>query len=60
MQRLRKDQWHGRVLEILLEVLKQDKITSTLVLSEAVTMMGGLAGDKKESFCTIILRTTLR
>jgi len=44
---VKKDQWHGRVREILPEVLKQDKITSILVLSEAVTMVGSLAGGKK-------------
>ncbi|AUB59567.1 PIN domain protein [anaerobic digester metagenome] len=43
---IKKDQWHTRVLEILPEVTKQDKITSIVVLSEAVTMVGSLAGGK--------------
>lgn len=44
---IKKDQWHGRVRKILPEVQKQDKVTSILVLSEAVTMVGSLAGGKK-------------
>ncbi|WP_321421444.1 PIN domain-containing protein [uncultured Methanobacterium sp.] len=43
---IKKDQWHTRVLEILPEVTKQDKMTSIVVLSEAVTMVGSLAGGK--------------
>lgn len=43
---IKKDQWHTRVLEILPEVTKQDKMTSIFVLSEAVTMVGSLAGGK--------------
>jgi len=41
---IKKDQWHTRVLQILPEVTKQDKMTSIVVLSEAVTMVGSLAG----------------
>ena len=43
---IKKDQWHTRVLEILPEVTKQNKMTSIVVLSEAVTMVGSLAGGK--------------
>jgi predicted nucleic acid-binding protein len=43
---IKKDQWHTRVLEILPEVTKQEKMTSIVVLSEAVTMVGSLAGGK--------------
>jgi hypothetical protein len=43
---IKKDQCHTRVLEILPEVTKQDKMTSIVVLSEAVTMVGSLAGGK--------------
>ncbi|MEG3224603.1 MAG: nucleic acid-binding protein [Methanobacteriales archaeon Met13] len=44
---IKKDQWHGRVREILPEVQKQDKTTSIHDISQAVTMLGGLAGGKK-------------
>ncbi|EKQ51543.1 MAG: putative nucleic acid-binding protein [Methanobacterium sp. Maddingley MBC34] len=44
---IRKDQWHQRLQDILPEVTKQDKVTSIFVLSEAVTMVGSLAGGKK-------------
>jgi uncharacterized protein len=43
---IKKDQWHTRVLEILPEITKQDKMTSIVVLSEAVTTVGSLAGGK--------------
>lgn len=43
---IKKDQWHTRVLEIIPEVTEQDKMTSIVVLSEAVTMVGSLAGGK--------------
>ncbi|MBI5460450.1 PIN domain-containing protein [Methanobacterium sp.] len=43
---IKKDQWHTRVREILPEVTEQDKMTSIVVLSEAVTMVGSLVGGK--------------
>ncbi|MDY9922316.1 type II toxin-antitoxin system VapC family toxin [Methanobacterium sp.] len=43
---IKKDQWHARVRKILPEVTEQDKMTSIVVLSEAVTMVGSLAGGK--------------
>ncbi|MGZ7116750.1 MAG: type II toxin-antitoxin system VapC family toxin [Methanobacterium sp.] len=44
---LKRDQWHNRVLKILPEINKEEKITSILVLSEAVTLAGSLGGGKK-------------
>lgn len=43
---LKKDQWHGRVREILPEILDEEKMTSILTLSEAVTLTGSLGGGK--------------
>jgi len=43
---IKKDQWHARVRKILPEVTEHDKMTSIVVLSEAVTMVGSLAGGK--------------
>jgi len=44
---IKKDQWHNRVREILPEIIDDKKITSVLVLSEAVTLAGSLGGGKK-------------
>lgn len=44
---IKRDQWHDRVHEILPEILEEDKITSILVVSEAVTLVGSLGGGKK-------------
>ncbi len=43
---IKKDQWHPRVREILPKIVAQDKMTSIVVLSEAVTMVGSLGGGK--------------
>lgn len=44
---IKKDQWHNRVPEIFPEIMRDEKITSVLVLSEAVTLAGSLGGGKK-------------
>jgi uncharacterized protein len=44
---LKNDKWHGRVRKIFPEINKEDKITSILTLSEAVTLTGSLGGGKK-------------
>ncbi len=43
----KKDQWHKRVRKILPEIIKEEKVTSIVVLSEAVTLVGSLGGGKK-------------
>lgn len=43
---LKRDQWHERVRQILPEILHEEKMTSILTLSEAVTLTGSLGGGK--------------
>lgn len=43
----KKDKWHKNAGEILPIIKKEEKITSQLILSEAVTLTGSLFGGKK-------------
>ena len=42
----KKDQWHKDIPKVLPQIDKVKKITSILVLSETVTMVGSLSGGK--------------
>jgi len=42
----KQDQWHEKAAEILPIVKKEEKITSGLILSESVTLVGSLFGNK--------------
>ena len=42
----KKDQWHKYIPKVLPQIDKVKKITSILVLSEAVTLLGSLSGGK--------------
>ena len=42
----RKDQWHKDIPKVLPQIDKVKKITSILVLSETVTLVGSLSGGK--------------
>ena len=43
---LKNDKWHGQVREIFPKIKEEDKMTSILTLSEAVTLTGSLGGGK--------------
>ena len=43
----KKDQWHKDIPNVLTQIDKVKKITSILVLSETVTLVGSLNGGKK-------------
>lgn len=43
---LKNDEWHGRVRKIFPKIKEEDKMTSILTLSEAVTLTGSLGGGK--------------
>lgn len=43
---LAKDQWHDRALELIPEIEESDKMVSSLIISESVTMVGSLSGGK--------------
>ncbi len=45
-----KDQWHEKAREIQNQIKNKDKITSTFVLSEAITNIGTHSGGKKEYY----------
>ncbi|KZX17217.1 type II toxin-antitoxin system VapC family toxin [Methanobrevibacter filiformis] len=40
------DQWHERAVEILPKIKKEKRITSELIISEIVTLVGALHGGK--------------
>lgn len=42
----KKDQWHEKAGEILPLIRKEEKVTSGLILSESVTLVGALFGGK--------------
>ena len=42
----KKDQWHNDIPNVLTQIDKVKKITSILVLSETVTLVGSLSGGK--------------
>lgn len=42
----KKDQWHNDIPNVLTQIDKVKKITSILVLSETVTIVGSLSGGK--------------
>lgn len=42
----KNDQWHEKVTAILPIIIKEEKITSELILSESVTLVGSLFGGK--------------
>ena len=42
----KKDQWHNDIPKVLPQIDKVKKITSILVLSETVTLVGSLSGGK--------------
>ncbi|NYB51212.1 MAG: PIN domain-containing protein [Methanobacteriaceae archaeon] len=42
----KKDQWHEKAGEILPIIRNEEKITSELILSESVTLVGSLFGGK--------------
>ncbi len=43
----KQDQWHGKAAEILPIIKKEEKVTSELILSESVTLVGSLFGGKE-------------
>lgn len=43
----KQDQWHEKAGEILPMIKKEEKITSELILSESVTIVGSLFGGKQ-------------
>ncbi len=43
----KKDEWHEDAGELLPLIKKEEKLTSHLILSESVTLTGGLFGGKK-------------
>lgn len=43
----KQDQWHEKAGEILPIIKKEEKLTSELILSESVTLVGSLFGGKK-------------
>jgi predicted nucleic acid-binding protein len=42
----KNDQWHGKAGELLPIIINEEKITSGLILSESVTLVGSLFGGK--------------
>lgn len=42
----KNDQWHEKAGEILPIIIKEEKITSGLILSESITLVGSLFGGK--------------
>ncbi len=43
----KQDQWHEKAGEILPIIKKEEKVTSELILSESITLVGSLFGGKK-------------
>jgi len=42
----KNDQWHEKAGKILPIIIKEEKVTSGLILSESVTLIGGFYGGK--------------
>ncbi len=42
----KQDQWHEKAGEILPTIKKEEKVTSGLILSESITLVGSLFGGK--------------